>query len=142
MTQALLVFLGAAGTVVAALIAVVAVRKRTGSETVENEANAAGILTQGAVSLVPYFQSRMADYEHRLTLGEAATLAAQQTANANREALNAAREAEHRCLARLDAMQAQLDAIQVRQDHPPQSTTVTTAVTTVAPADHIDPPAV
>ena len=49
------------------------------------------------------------------------------------EALNAAREAEHRCLARLDAMQAQLDAIQVRQDHPPQSTTVTTAVTTVAP---------
>ena len=117
-----------------ALIAVFAVRKRTGSETNENDATAAGIITQSAVSMIPYFQERMKEYEARLSMAEAATLEAQRTANSNREALNLSREAEHRCLERCDEMQAQINAMQAQIDHPRDTTVVTTQVTTSVPA--------
>ena len=126
MTPIVLILLGFLGGALAPTITVLAERKRTGSETTENEATAADVLSQGAVRLVPYYESRIADLDHRLTIAEAATLVAQQTATG-------AREAESRCLARLDAMQAQIDAMQARQDHPPTTTTVTTAVTTHDP---------
>ena len=127
MTQLWSLLVGLTGAVAVSIAAAVMTRRRTTAETGHHDADAADVLSQGAVRLVPYYESRIASLEARLSAAETATAVAQHTATA-------ARESEARCLARLDSMQAQIDVLRALHDNPPTTTTVTTQVTTQEPA--------
>lgn len=106
------------GAAVPVIVFALAKMRRRG-EHIKDEADAADVLSQGAVRLVPYYESRIASLEKRLTAAEATAAHAQ--------------DAERRCLVRLEEMQAQINDLRKLVEHPPIVTTVTTAVTTQEP---------
>lgn len=125
MSQAWLLVAGMVTSLVLSLSAAMLARRKTDAEVARSDAEAADLLSQGAVRLVPYYESRLVaqqvdinDLKHRVIQAEAA---------------------EARCLVRVEALQTQINELRDAMKTPPPMVTVTTTqVTQSEPLIHTE----
>ena len=116
MSQAWLLILGMVTSLALSLSAAMFARRKTDAEVSKTDAEAADLLSQGAVRLVPYYESRLS--------------AQQSDINDLKLRVIQAEAAEARCLARVEALQVQINDLRLVMTIPPPVVTVTTTQVT------------
>ena len=111
----------AAGGVTA--LTAILTRRKMRAETSHLDADAADVLSQGVSRIIPYYESRITGLETRLSAAEASATSAHAAATA-------AGAAEALCRVRCEELQTQINELRHQVEHPPVTTTVTTAITT------------
>ena len=129
--QLLLALIGMFGVAVGGVGSAIVVRRRTRSEAMNLDANAANTITEAAAKLVRMveldYSRRLTDFEHRLHN------MANDLAVARAEAV-LAREAEKGCQLRLSSVEVEMAALKAQLAS--LTTTTKTTVTVVEPTGH------
>ena len=116
MNQIWLLVAGMIASLTLSTSAALLARRKTSADVVRTDAEAADLLSQGAVRLVPYYESRL--------------VAQQADITDLRERVVKAEAAEARCLIRLEALQVQIDELRAAMAAPTPTVTVTTTQVT------------
>jgi len=116
MSQGWQVIAGMVTSVAISVSAALFARRKNNADVSKTDAEAADLLSQGAVRLVPYYESRLA--------------AQQSDINELKHRVQRAEAAEARCLLRVEALQVQIDELR-NAIAVPLSTVTTTTVEVV-----------